>query len=339
VDNKLLNFLFGQSQERDDNDNMLEELQGALKDTLPLVVECKDLAKVLKSIGVTGKVTDDACKFDDATGYKTALELLANNINDLVDAGWVYSPAGDSAMVGSAPDFTIRFVPVTAVDDDSENTDKADLEKIAKEARELGDAPVKGDTLRKEQEKKYDSYVKEGDTTDTALSRLLNDLHGGDPEPAAQSQSGGDTRDWKITTYDKNGGVIDTWEVLSRTEHEAEREVAPDVANAHDWSMMPMEVDASLPQGAGSVREDDETKGKLRTMMSSTGLTGVDVGEGNDRYWATGDVGRTRTVSTDTVKRAVRRLFPDAKYRVNKRGATLHLILWKDEPKAEAATE
>lgn len=306
----ILEFLFGLSQEKDDTDNLLEELSGALSGTEALKPTCKELKKTLKSIGVDCKVCDHCCRFDNADDYKIAVELCANNLNELVDAGWVYAQGGDVNMNGTEPEWVIHFTPVCAADDDNEKRDHADIEKIAKDARELGDAPAKDDPLRKEQAAKYDSYVSDSDTAVSAVDRLL--------EKNA-------TSNWVIRTFGSDGKETDTWIIRGRTETEARREAESDpaVQDSHDWTMTAAEIEES------AVTESEEEKSRLSTMMSSTGLVRVDVGEGNDRYWATGETGKTRNVSVGTVQRACRRLFPDREFRVNRRGTNIHCILWK----------
>jgi hypothetical protein len=51
--------------------------------------------------------------------------------------------------------------------------------------------------------------------------------------------------DWKITVYDADDRIIDSWTLESRTEDEATREAASDVQKnnkAHDWAMAKIEV-------------------------------------------------------------------------------------------------
>ena len=308
----ILEFLFGLSQEKDDTDNLLEELSGALSETEALKPTCKELKKTLKSSGVDCKVCDQCCRFDNADDYKVAVELCANNLNELVDAGWVYAQGGEVNMIGTEPEWVIHFTPVCAADDDNEKKDSADIEKIAKDARELGDAPLKGDQLRKEQASKYDSYVSDSDTAVSAVNRLLE-------------KSATEVANWRVRTFDSEEKETDTWVIRDRTEAEARREAEsdPTVQDSHDWTLTADEIEESM------VSESDEEKSRLSTMMSSTGLVRVDVGEGNDRYWATGETGKTRNVSVGTVQRALRRLFPDREHRVNRRGTTIHCILWK----------
>ncbi|NBU23874.1 MAG: hypothetical protein EBS38_08250, partial [Actinobacteria bacterium] len=130
---------------------------------------------------------------------------------------------------------------------------------------------------------------------------------------------------WRVRTFDSEEKETDTWVIRDRTEAEARREAEsdPTVQDSHDWTMTAAEIEES------AVTESEEEKSRLSTMMSSTGLVRVDVGEGNDRYWATGETGKTRNVSVGTVQRACRRLFPDREFRVNRRGTNIHCILWK----------
>ena len=222
--------LFLRSQNQDARENLLEELQDALSGEDACVSKCTDLKKLLKSIDLDCEVEDCEISFADSAAYQHALEVLSANLNDLADGGWVYAPSGEINSANCPPKFVITFQQITVVDDDNEKSDKVDLDKLVKQARELGMAPDVDD-LKDDMEDKYEEFLKEGETSETAILRLLE---------ADKEQP----QNWKVRIFDSEDAETEAWSIEDRTESEARREAESDpaVQGAHRWTLTSAEI-------------------------------------------------------------------------------------------------
>lgn len=148
---KLFQFLYGDSQVREEMDGLPEDFSAIFEEmerAEAMEPKKSPLSSALSSIGVSlADLKDDPEGFfvetNDEASYLEAIGLLrqADNIHKLAELGWVAQNIGDDAPQNAEPHFRIRFLELTTVD--TSDKDKAEkVEKIIKAAREFIQEPM-----------------------------------------------------------------------------------------------------------------------------------------------------------------------------------------------------
>ena len=203
---KLIDFLFGQSQEGDEpvldsktfGSDMIHLFEEADKEEGDkLSVNKQPLAKALASLGIAnagGDLELDPRGFSlvcgDSNEYRNYLQILSDpdSLAKLAGLGWVHSAQGDVAQHNEPTEFRIRFLEISVAGEDDEGkepktvptkdqTNKA-LNAVLTKGREFATTPVaiddpSGDVDREqpdsktsEEDGKREGLGKEKDGTD-----------------------------------------------------------------------------------------------------------------------------------------------------------------------------
>jgi hypothetical protein len=158
--NKILAFLFGDSQVESEIDEASETLDAIMEEAEelePLQAKKTPLAAALKAAGVSG---DDlelgpeglSLAFDTEEDYREACEKLMepDAMEALAQKGWVALRQGDKAMSGEvSPEYRIRFVDLTTPEPENKTDWPAPNPKmmadIIKKGREFATTPFERD--------------------------------------------------------------------------------------------------------------------------------------------------------------------------------------------------
>lgn len=146
---KLLEFLYGVSQQESEIDNMLDEdftkllEQADAEEVKSLAADKSPLSAALKSVGINGaSLKEDPEGFamvtDDRDEYIAAINILGDpeTMHALAVKGWVASKCGDIAMTGEAPEYKLRFLEISTVETSDSDTAEGESE-IIKKGREF----------------------------------------------------------------------------------------------------------------------------------------------------------------------------------------------------------
>lgn len=164
----LINFLFNESQNVPPEEELLENLVDlfeAAEGEERLEIKKKPLIDALKEIGLDGvKLEQEYGAFclnlENTEDYNVAIERLQSveAIDELAQLGWVAFFGDNDSPVGAEPSYKIRFLELD-VDDEPENKQKVDdLEKLAKDAIELGMNGPKDERHPKSESKQGQAY-------------------------------------------------------------------------------------------------------------------------------------------------------------------------------------
>jgi hypothetical protein len=183
--NKLLQFLFHDSQEEQDRDSLAEDLAAIFEgadEVESIEAKKSPLIKALKSLDISTsdeyitvsangvKLTCDSP--EDYFAYKAKL-LSPDGLHSLATEGWVPLFQGDDQPSTETGNLSVTFIPIDTADDDNLDKDKVDhkaLEKISKDSQELGDAH---DSDTESEEVDYDIKPKKYESAEDIVDRLL----------------------------------------------------------------------------------------------------------------------------------------------------------------------
>lgn len=174
---KLYQFLYGESQVREEIDGLPDDLVAVFEDLEhqeALEPKKEPLANALKEIGLdVSELQVDPAGFvvttSDEAKYSSAIDLLvqSDNIHKLAELGWVFADCGDSAPTDQEPSFRIRFLELTTAE--TNDSDKAEsIENILKAAREFATEPLKRETNFKKPKGSGVGKASDGDTVDSS---------------------------------------------------------------------------------------------------------------------------------------------------------------------------
>ena len=163
----LLAFLFGESVEAEAAEaelNIAENLErlfevAAEAEVGDLKSKKTPLAKALGDLGIKDAESDlqlDTEGFvlatDNHDRYVDALTVLgsADAMHRLAEMGWVVTKPGDPAMTNEPPDYRIRFLDITTVDNNDRDPkagtyDTANREEVIKKAQKFATTPMDRD--------------------------------------------------------------------------------------------------------------------------------------------------------------------------------------------------
>ena len=142
---KLLKFLFEESQVETHFENLVEELASVQA----LEVKKQPLAAALKTLGVTSDtltLSPENCyvlTFLDHNTFAAALNTLtaSDGVNKLAELGWVVANGGNDNGPGTMelPEYHIHFLNIGEIEPSDGDADKPeDLEKLQKHLQTTG---------------------------------------------------------------------------------------------------------------------------------------------------------------------------------------------------------
>lgn len=158
--NNLLSFLFLESTEVDaaegDLADKLERLFEAAAEAEATDLESRKtpLAKALKEFGIEDSDLQlDTEGFvlvtDNRERYADIMRVLgdADAVHKLAEMGWVVTKPGDPAMTNERPEYTVRFLEITTVDQNDREPkgggyDTKNREEVIKKAQEFATTPM-----------------------------------------------------------------------------------------------------------------------------------------------------------------------------------------------------
>lgn len=158
--NKILAFLFGDSQvesEIDEASEALDAIMEQAEELEPIQAKKTPLAAALKAAGVEGSDLELgpeglSLAFDNEDDYREACAKLMepDAMETLAQKGWVALRQGDKAMSGEvSPEYRIRFVDLTTPDPEDKTSWPAPnpslMADILKKGREFATTPFERD--------------------------------------------------------------------------------------------------------------------------------------------------------------------------------------------------
>lgn len=161
----LLSFLFGESAEVESAEsdsgelNLAENLErlfevAAEAEQGELKAKKTPLAKALSEFGISDsdlQLDPEGFCFvtDNHENYVNAVTVLstADAMHKLAEMGWVVTKPGDDAMTNEPPNYRIRFLEITTVDQNDRDPkggtyDTGNREEVIKKAQEFATAPM-----------------------------------------------------------------------------------------------------------------------------------------------------------------------------------------------------
>jgi hypothetical protein len=142
---KLLKFLFEDSQIQEDQDSLAEDIEAIFEDDGDtLKIDKKPLAAALKSldIGSEGLEMDPrgfSLVFSDPATFQSAVTVLSDYeaIAKLAEAGWVHSVQGDVAQANEPAELRIRFLEIGQVEPSEGDKSSQTMKDVVKQGREF----------------------------------------------------------------------------------------------------------------------------------------------------------------------------------------------------------
>lgn len=147
--NRLLDYLFNESQEASALEGLAEELGLAWEsESGELKRDKAPLEKALKKLSLPTGVEECPGGFTLKLGpqaYKAACLKFEcpDTMHTLAELGWVAALGGDQAQTSEPAEFTVKFYELATPDEGSEKA--PDLEKTVKAAREFATEPMERD--------------------------------------------------------------------------------------------------------------------------------------------------------------------------------------------------
>jgi len=175
----LLRFLFQESQQIEDAEGLSEDISAIFEseneeDSVKIVKA--PLKKALKSLGIDAEsleVTDEGALLhtDCDKEYATVVNIITDPVNlyKLAEQGWVACVSGNITSTQDEDCYVVRFIEIDVA---GEEADEEDLEKIIKNAQELGDSN-EGPSQEDEKESNKENDVKE--SADDVVNRMLTE--------------------------------------------------------------------------------------------------------------------------------------------------------------------
>lgn len=186
---KLFQFLYGESQVREEIDGLPEDMIAVFEDLEhqeALEPKKEPLSNALKEIGVdVSDLQVDPEGFvavtSDEAKYTSAIQALVqpDNIHKLAELGWVFADCGDDAPTDAEPHFRIRFLSLDVAE--LSDKDKAGkLEKVFKDAHDFLNEPLDRETNFKKPKGSGVGKATDGETAGSssvkeAIDRVLSE--------------------------------------------------------------------------------------------------------------------------------------------------------------------
>ncbi len=158
----LLSFLFLESAQADADETRIAEnleqlFEAAAEEEGELQSKKTPLAKALSSFGISDAdlVLDPegfSISTDNHERYSDAVTVLSSPeaMHKLAEMGWVITKPGDPAMTNEPPQYRIRFLEITTVDQNDREPkggtyDTANREQVIKKAQDFATTPMDRD--------------------------------------------------------------------------------------------------------------------------------------------------------------------------------------------------